>query len=74
MLNRVKEGLKDLCVSRSNLTWGVKVPFDEMHRIYVWIDALSNYLSALGYPSSKLFKKFCPADCHLIGKDITCMY
>ncbi|OIO41817.1 methionine--tRNA ligase [Candidatus Pacearchaeota archaeon CG1_02_31_27] len=71
MFNRVKEeGLKDLCVSRSNLNWGVKVPFDEKHRIYVWIDALSNYVTALGYPSDKKFKKFWPADCHLIGKDI----
>lgn len=71
--NFLKPGLQDLCVSRSTFTWGVPVPFDPKHVIYVWIDALSNYITALGYDpdgSSDLYKKYWPADVHIIGKDI----
>lgn len=73
MLNNfLKPGLQDLCVSRTSFTWGIPVSFDEKHVIYVWIDALSNYITALGYgqENQELFKKFWPADVHLIGKDI----
>lgn len=74
MLNNfLKVGLQDLCVSRSSFTWGVPVEFDPGHVIYVWIDALSNYITALGYtPDEKgeLYKKYWPADVHIIGKDI----
>ena len=70
--NFLKDGLDDLSVSRSSFDWGVKVPFDEKHVIYVWIDALSCYLTALGYDSEDEgnFKKFWPADVHLVGKEI----
>lgn len=68
--NRLKEGLNDLSVSRENMDWGIPVPGDEMHKIYVWFDALVNYISALGYPDGELFKKYWPADIHLIGKGI----
>ena len=71
--NFIKPGLQDLCVSRSTFTWGVKVPFDPKHVIYVWIDALINYITFLGYDvdgSSDDFKKYWPADLQLIGKDI----
>jgi len=64
------EELKDLSVSREKLKWGIKVPFDKKQTIYVWIDALSNYITALGWPEGKKFKKYWPADIHLIGKDI----
>ncbi len=74
MLNNfLKVGLQDLCVSRSSFTWGVPVEFDPGHVIYVWIDALSNYITALGYtPDQKgdLYKKYWPCDVHIIGKDI----
>lgn len=71
MLNRIKsEGLKDISVSRANLKWGVPVPGDEKSTMYVWIDALSNYISALGYPKGNKFRKFWPADIHMIGKGI----
>ena len=74
MLNNfIKPGLQDLCVSRSSFKWGVPVSFDDKHVIYVWIDALSNYITALGYDpdgSSDLYKKYWPADVHIIGKDI----
>lgn len=70
IINRVKEGLNDLCVSRKNMNWGIPVPFDNEYIIYVWIDALINYISALGYPDSEKFKKYWPADLHLIGKGI----
>lgn len=71
MLSRIEgEGLKDLCVSRKNLTWGIETPIDKDHKIYVWIDALSNYVSALDYPKGKRFKTYWPADIHLIGKGI----
>ncbi len=68
----VKSGLKDLSVSRKSFSWGIKVPSNPNHVIYVWLDALTNYLSALNYPDTndKLFKDFWPASVHLIGKDI----
>ena len=75
MLNNfIKKGLQDLCVSRSTVKWGIPVPFDPDHVIYIWIDALSNYITALGYDVNgnhgELFKKYWPADVHIIGKDI----
>lgn len=66
----VRSGLKDLSVSRSTFTWGVPVPFDRRHVIYVWIDALTNYISALGYPDGVRFRRYWPADVHLVGKEI----
>ena len=68
----VKGGLKDLSVSRKSFSWGIKVPNDKDHVIYVWLDALTNYISALNYPNKndKLYKDFWPASIHLIGKDI----
>ena len=68
----VKSGLKDLSISRKSFSWGIKVPGNENHVIYVWLDALTNYISALNYPNTKdkLFKNFWPASIHLIGKDI----
>lgn len=71
--NFLKPGLQDLCVSRTSFTWGIPVDFDPKHVIYVWIDALTNYITALGYDpdgSSETFKKYWPADIHVIGKDI----
>ena len=70
--NFLKPGLQDLCVSRTSFDWGIPVTFDEKHVVYVWIDALSNYITALGYGSdnTELFDKYWPADVHLIGKDI----
>jgi len=73
MLNNfLRPGLEDLCVSRTTFDWGVKVPFDTKHVVYVWIDALSNYITALGYPEDKNgdFAKYWPADVHLVGKEI----
>jgi len=72
MLNNfIKPGLEDLCVSRTSFKWGIPVPFDEKHVIYVWIDALTNYITSLGYPeNSELFDKYWPADIHLVGKEI----
>lgn len=71
--NFLKPGLQDLCVSRTSFSWGIPVEFDPGHVVYVWIDALSNYITALGYtPEEKgeLYKKYWPADVHVIGKDI----
>lgn len=69
--NFLKSGLKDLCVSRTSFNWGIPVSFDKKHVIYVWIDALSNYLTSLNYPSSKeMFNKYWPCDIHLVGKEI----
>lgn len=71
--NFLKPGLQDLCVSRTSFTWGIPVEFDEGHIVYVWIDALSNYITALGYTpdkKSELYNKYWPADVHIIGKDI----
>ena len=74
MNNFLLPGLQDLCVSRSSFKWGIPVNFDDKHVIYVWIDALSNYITGIGYDtdgaSTEQFKKFWPADLHLIGKDI----
>ena len=71
--NFLKPGLQDLCVSRTSFKWGIPVTFDDKHVIYVWIDALSNYITALGYDVDKkgeLYNKYWPADVHIIGKDI----
>ena len=71
--NFLKPGLQDLCVSRTSFKWGIPVPFDEKHVIYVWLDALTNYITALGYDVDKQgenFGKYWPADLHVIGKDI----
>ena len=70
--NFIKPGLEDLCVSRTSFTWGIPVTFDEKHVVYVWIDALSNYISALGYENEKYndFSKYWPADVHMVAKDI----
>ena len=73
MLNNfLRPGLQDLCVSRTSFDWGIPVEFDKDHVVYVWIDALSNYITALGYGSgnTELYEKYWPADVHLIGKDI----
>ena len=73
MLNNfIKPGLEDLCVSRTSFTWGVPVTFDPKHIVYVWVDALSNYITALGYGSEddSLYQKYWPADIHLVGKEI----
>ncbi len=74
MNNFLLPGLQDLCVSRTSFKWGVPVSFDEKHVVYVWVDALSNYITGLGYDvdgnSGELFEKYWPADLHLIGKDI----
>ncbi len=71
--NFLKPGLQDLCVSRTSFSWGIPVPFDEKHVTYVWLDALCNYITGIGYDpekDSELFRKYWPADLHLIGKDI----
>ena len=72
--NFIKPGLQDLCVSRTSFKWGIPVTFDDNHVIYVWIDALSNYITAIGYDpdgnSSEEYKKYWPADVHIVGKDI----
>ena len=70
--NFLKPGLEDLAVTRTSFSWGVKVPSDPKHVVYVWIDALSNYITALGYGSNddSLFKKYWPADVHMVGKEI----
>lgn len=70
--NFLKDGLEDLCVSRTSFDWGIKVPFDPSHVVYVWIDALSSYITALGYGTEddKRYKEFWPANVHLVGKEI----
>ena len=72
VISFVKRGLKDLSISRKSFTWGIKVPGNDNHVIYVWLDALTNYISALNYPdtNNNLYKKFWPANLHIIGKDI----
>ncbi|MDR3305349.1 MAG: methionine--tRNA ligase [Clostridiales Family XIII bacterium] len=76
MIKFVEQGLEDLCVSRSSFDWGIRVPIDEGQVIYVWLDALSNYITALGYPdagdgiSSEKYERYWPADVHLVGKEI----
>ena len=70
--NFIKPGLEDLCVSRTSFDWGIPVTFDDKHVVYVWLDALTNYISALGYLSDddSLFKKYWPCDLHIVGKEI----
>ncbi len=74
MNNFLKKGLQDLCVSRTSFTWGIPVDFDSKHVVYVWMDALNNYITGIGYDAdgnhSEQYKKYWPADLHLIGKDI----
>ena len=71
MINFIKQGLEDLCVTRTTFDWGIKVPFDDKHVVYVWFDALLNYFTGAGYSSDEeKFKKFWPADIHLVGKEI----
>ena len=67
----INQGLEDLCISRTSFDWGIPLPIDEKHVIYVWLDALSNYVTALGYPDDpELYEKYWPADVHLVGKEI----
>ena len=71
MINFIKQGLEDLCITRTTFDWGIKVPFDDNHVVYVWFDALLNYFTGAGYSSDEeKFKKFWPADIHLVGKEI----
>ncbi len=70
ILNRIELGLKDLSVSRTSFDWGIPIPFNKNHVMYVWTDALSNYITGIGYPNGKDFKKFWPANVQNIGKDI----
>lgn len=71
MINFIKQGLEDLCISRTSFDWGIPVPIDEKHVIYVWFDALTNYLTPIGFLSDQeKFNKFWPADLHLVGKEI----
>ena len=71
MIAFVKQGLEDLCISRSTFDWGIPVPIDEKHVIYVWLDALTNYITALGYPDEPLlYEKYWPVNVHLVGKEI----
>ena len=72
IINRVKEGLDDVSISRTTFTWGIKIPFDHKHITYVWFDALLNYLTGIDYlRNKKKFNKFWPADLHIVGKDIS---
>ena len=71
MIAFVKQGLEDLCISRSTFDWGIPVPIDDKHVIYEWLDALTNYITALGYPDDpELYDKYWPVDVHLVGKEI----
>ncbi len=71
MISFVKQGLEDLCISRSTFDWGIPVPIDGKHVIYVWLDALTNYITALGYPDDpELYEKYWPVNVHLVGKEI----
>ncbi len=71
MIAFIEQGLEDLCISRSTFDWGIPVPVDEKHVMYVWIDALSNYITALGWPDNpEKYEKYWPADVHLVGKEI----
>lgn len=72
MISFINQGLQDTCVSRTSVKWGIPVPFDTKHTMYVWVDALSNYISALGYGNSKYndYDTFWPADLHIVGKEI----
>ena len=66
----IRQGLEDVAISRPNVSWGIKLPWDKSQTVYVWVDALLNYISALGYPDGEKFKQFWPADIQLVGKDI----
>lgn len=70
MIRFIESGLEDLCVSRTTFQWGIQVPFDPKHVVYVWLDALINYISALGFPDGEKYRQYWPADVHLMGKDI----
>lgn len=70
MMRFIESGLEDLCVSRTTFQWGIKVPFDPKHVVYVWLDALINYISALGYPDGEHYKEYWPANVQIMGKDI----
>ena len=70
MIRFIESGLEDLCVSRTTFQWGIQVPFDQKHVVYVWLDALINYISALGYSEGEKYGHYWPADVHLMGKDI----
>ncbi|MFH0779578.1 MAG: class I tRNA ligase family protein [Parcubacteria group bacterium] len=70
VLGFIEGGLEDVAISRENVKWGIPIPWDKKQTVYVWVDALINYISGLGYPKGKLFKNFWPADLHVIGKDI----
>lgn len=71
MINFIKQGLEDLCISRTSFDWGIPVPMDEKHVIYVWFDALTNYLTPIGFlDNAEMFQKYWPADLHLVGKEI----
>lgn len=72
MNNFIKPGLEDLCISRTTFSWGIKLPNDPKHVMYVWLDALTNYITSLGYltENDSEFKSFWPADIQIIGKDI----
>jgi len=71
MIAFIEQGMEDLCISRSSFDWGIPVPIDEKHVIYVWLDALSNYITALGWPDDpEKYNKYWPADVHLVGKEI----
>lgn len=70
MIRFIEGGLEDLCVSRTTFQWGIKVPFDPKHVVYVWLDALINYISALGYPDGEDYQRYWPANVHIMGKDI----
>ena len=71
MINFIKQGLDDLCISRTSFNWGIPVPIDPKHVIYVWFDALTNYLTPIGYlDNPEMFQKYWPADLHLVGKEI----
>ena len=72
MISFIKQGLQDTCVSRTSVKWGIPVPFDPAHTMYVWVDALSNYITALGYENGRYddYAKYWPADIHMVGKEI----
>ena len=71
MINFIKQGLEDLCISRTSFDWGIPVPIDKKHVIYVWFDALTNYLTPIGFlDNAEMFRKYWPADLHLVGKEI----
>lgn len=71
MINFVKQGLEDLCITRTTFDWGIPVPFDEKHVVYVWFDALLNYLTGIKYGTDDaMFNKYWPASLHLVGKEI----